>query len=59
MKPSELKKDGNFSGRINNQVKKELRKLGVSVQDIVDAYIDAVLKTDIKVLPKYTKGGSK
>ena len=55
MKPSELKKDKNFSGRINNQVKKELKKIGVSVQDIVDAYIDSVLKADISVKPKYTK----
>ena len=53
MKPSELKKDGNFSGRINNHVKKELKKIGISVQEIVNAYIDATLKVDIEAKPKY------
>lgn len=49
MKPSELPKDGNFSGRINNQVKKLLKEKGVTVQAIIDQYIDDLIKTEIKV----------
>jgi hypothetical protein len=52
-KPSDLKKDDNFHGRINKNVKKELKKLGVSAQDIVDSYINSVFKVDIKIVLKY------
>lgn len=55
MKPSELKKDGNYSGRINKQNLKELKKLGISINDIIDAYIDATLKINLDVTPKHIK----
>lgn len=54
MKPSELPKDGNFSGRINKQVLKELKQLGMTPQKIIDAYIDSVLKAEVQVKAKYT-----
>lgn len=53
MKPSELKKDGNFSGRINKQALKELKKIGITIQEIIDAYVDATLKVDVTIEPKY------
>jgi mRNA-degrading endonuclease RelE of RelBE toxin-antitoxin system len=53
MKPSELKKDGNFSGRINKKVQKELKKLGISAQEIIDAYINATLKVAVNIEPKH------
>ena len=55
MKPSNLDKDGHFSGRINKKVKAILRKLGMTEQKIVDAYIDATLKIDVDVAPIHIK----
>jgi len=49
MKPSELPKDGNFSGRINQEVKKILREQGITEQSIIDAYIDGLIKASIMV----------
>ena len=49
MKPSELPKDGNFSGRINKKVKQKLKEKDVTIQHIVDAYIDQLLKAEINV----------
>ena len=40
MKASELKKDGNFSGRINKEVLAMLKKHDISVQKIVDNFWD-------------------
>ncbi|MCA9381772.1 hypothetical protein KC678_05890 [Candidatus Dojkabacteria bacterium] len=40
MKASELKKDGNFSGRINKEVLAMLKKHDISVQKIVDNFLD-------------------
>jgi len=54
MKPSDLPKDGNFSGRINKQAKAALKKLGMTEQAIIDAYLDAVLKVYFEVGPRYT-----
>ena len=48
MKASELKKDGNFSGRINKEVLAMLKKRGITVQKIVDDYIDK-LELDLKI----------
>ncbi len=55
MKPSELKKDSNFSGRINKDIKKELRRIGITEQEIINDYIDSVLKVDIKIRSKLKK----
>ena len=49
MKPSELTKDGNFSGRINKDVQKVLKKKNITAQKIIDAYIDNLLSVDIKI----------
>lgn len=51
MKASELKKDGNFSGRINKEVLAMLKKRGITVQKIVDEYIDK-LELDLKIKKK-------
>jgi len=48
MKASELKKDGNFSGRINKEVLDMLKKRGITVQKIVDEYVDKI-ELDLKV----------
>jgi hypothetical protein len=53
VKPSQLKKDSRVSARINAEVKSVLDDLGISIQDIIDAYIDNVLKVDVTVGPKY------
>ena len=62
MKPSNLPKDGNFSGRINKQILKLLKTKGVTAQHIIDSYIDTMMKVDIKVEfkrgPKDEKGNS-
>ena len=55
MKPSELNKDGNFSGRINKKIKKALKKEGLSEQSIIDDFIDAKFKAGIIVEPKKKK----
>jgi len=55
LNPSDLQKNDNFSGRINKEVKAELRRLGMTEQKIIDAYIDATLKVDLKVTPIYIK----
>jgi len=55
MKPSELKKDARFSGRINKEVQKVLRQKGITVQAIIDGYIDNLLKVGIKVEWKHGK----
>ena len=57
MKPSELNKDDNFSGRINKEIKAELKRLGMSPQKIIDAYIDATLNVNVEVTPKHIKKG--
>lgn len=57
MKPSQLPKDGNFSGRINKQVQELLRKKGISVQDIIDAYIDNLIK--VETIVKWKRGENK
>lgn len=43
IKPSELPKDGNFSGRINKEMKELLKKKGVTIQKIVDEKIDEII----------------
>ena len=50
MKPSDLPKDDNFSGRVNKRIKAFLKKKEITAQKIFDAYIDTLLKveTDIK-----------
>ena len=53
MKPSNLDKDGHFSGRINKKVKAILRRLGMTEQKIIDAYIDATLSVGVKVELKH------
>ncbi len=53
--PSDLPKDTNFSGRMNKDVKAELKRLGMSPQKIIDAYVDATLKVNLDVTPKYIK----
>ena len=58
MKPSNLEKNDNFSGRINKEMKKELRKLGMTEQKIIDAYIDSVFKVSTNIELKH-KGGKK
>lgn len=53
MKPSELPKDDNFSGRINKKVKAALKELGMTPQKIVDLYANEVLKAEITVERKH------
>lgn len=55
--PSDLPKDGRFSGRINKQIKRRLNEKGVTIQKIVDAYIDTMLKVDVDV--KWVTEGKK
>ena len=53
MKPSDLEKDGHFSGRINKKIKAELNKIGMTEQKIVDAYINAMVKIDVGIELKH------
>ena len=46
MKITDLKKDGQRSVRINKKVIKYLKTKGISVQKIVDKYVDNNLKVD-------------
>jgi hypothetical protein len=54
MKPSDLPKNDNFSGiRMNKEIKAALKKLGMSPQKIVDAYINEIFTLDVNVLLKH------
>ena len=51
MKASALKKDSAASIRINTLVKQELKDRGISVQAIIDKYIEE-LDLEIQILPQ-------
>jgi len=48
IKPSELKKDKQFSGRINTEVFEKLQKMGYSIQKIIDEFADKHVKIEVK-----------
>lgn len=50
MRPSKMKKDGSASIRINKGIKKILENSGVSIQKIIDDYIDKNVSVEIKDL---------
>ena len=53
-KPSQLPKDGHFSGRINKKIKALLKKKRIGAQEIIDAYVDSLLKVDTNI--KWKRG---
>lgn len=55
MKPSEMNKDGNFSGRINKDVLNALKKIGMTPQKIIDAYVDAALVVEIHIRSRHER----
>jgi len=48
MKPSELKKDSRADIRINSEMKKELKKRGLSVQKLFDKALNREIKIRTK-----------
>lgn len=48
MKPSELKKEKVVSVRVNQKVFRILQSLGLTLQGIIDSFIDKTISIDIK-----------
>lgn len=49
MKANQLKKDKRFSGRINSRIYEALKKKGITVQKIVDKFVEENLTVENEV----------
>lgn len=58
MKASDLSKDAVFSGRINGEIKEMLKNRGISIQKIIDDYINENIKVEISEVGNDNNNGT-